>query len=168
MRETDRQTDRQTEKKRDRQRQRETERETVRERERQRDRDREGERERERERGRGRDKFLIFSINSSRNEFHTPFLHYFDTQHSICKIFIFPHFVCRGSQGVPKHSKKTMISKNNFFLLKQKNLKYFCTGCPKIALRVGKIKLLEFFFHRGIRNKKLGKIIFRYGLPEVF
>ena len=38
-------------------------------------------------------------------------------------------------------------------LIKAKNLIYFCTGCPKRALRGIKI---GFFFQRCIRNKKFG------------
>ena len=44
----------------------------------------------------------------------------------------------------------------DFFLLKQKKQKYFCTGCPKSALRRNKTKFLDFFLH--INNKKFGKV----------
>ena len=43
----------------------------------------------------------IFFENSFRNELQRPFLPYFDTQHSICEIFTFLLFGCRGSK-VPK------------------------------------------------------------------
>ena len=46
----------------------------------------------------------IFSKNSVRNELHSPFLPFFDTQHLICK---FSYFVRRGSQW----------SQNNFFYI---------------------------------------------------
>ena len=42
------------------------------------------------------------------------------------------------------------------FLLKEKNVKHFCTACPISVLRGGKTKFLDFSFHRGIRNQKLG------------
>ena len=32
------------------------------------------------------------------------------------------------------------------FMIKAKKLKYFCTGCPKSALRGVKTKFLEYFF----------------------
>ena len=51
-----------------------------------------------------------------------------------------------------------------FFLFKQENLNYFCTGCPKRARDRGGKTI--FFFHKGIRNKKNGKKsrILRFGL----
>ena len=42
------------------------------------------------------------------------------------------------------------------FLLKQKNINYFCTGCPKVLWEGVKLDFL-IFFPRGIRNKKVGK-----------
>ena len=47
--------------------------------------------------------FWIFSKNSFRNEVHTPFLPYFDTQHLMCKNL---HFVRRGVSGGPRTKKK--------------------------------------------------------------
>ena len=44
------------------------------------------------------------------------------------------------------------------FCLKQKNLNIICTVCPKSALRGGKTKFLEFYFHRDVRKKTLGKV----------
>ena len=55
-----------------------------------------------------------------------------------------------------------------FFLLTKK--KYFCTGCPKSALRRGKTKFVEFFFFiwaSAIKSWEKSRI-FRYGLPEDF
>ena len=55
------------------------------------------------------------------------------------------------------------------FLLQQKNSKYFCTGCPKSALRGGKTKFFDFFFKGASAIKIWEKSrIFRYGLPEDF
>ena len=46
-----------------------------------------------------------------------------------------------------------------FFLKEEKNLNYFCTGCPKSAMRrVLTIFLEREKIHRGIRNQKLGKV----------
>ena len=74
----------------------------------------------------------------------------------------------------PTH--KALISKNNFnyglledFFDKRKKIKYFCTGCPKSALRWGKTKCVEFFFIGASAIKSWEKSrIFRYGLPEDF
>ena len=65
----------------------------------------------------------------------------FDTQHSICEMFIFLHFVCRRSQGA-QNSKRIqrylkMISIRlckKVFMIKAKF--FFWTRCPKSALRV--------------------------------
>ena len=55
------------------------------------------------------------------------------------------------------------------FLLKQKNSKYFCTGCPKSALRGSKTKFFEFFFIGASAMKSWKKSrIFRYRLPKDF
>ena len=86
--------------------------------------------------------FWIFSKTSFRNELHTPFLPYFDTQHSICKILTFLLLVVWGSQGVPKILTyflwylKIISTRflKRFFWLKQKINKYLCTGCPKSAV----------------------------------
>ena len=48
-----------------------------------------------------------------------------------------------------------MVCKKSI-LIKAKNNKYFCTGCPKSALRGCKQNFLKKKFHRGIRNQISG------------
>ena len=65
--------------------------------------------------------FWIFSKNSVRNDLHTPFSPYFDTQHLICKN---SHFVGRGLQRVPEFF---FISK----ICKKKDLYWVSQKCCK-------------------------------------
>ena len=56
------------------------------------------------------------------------------------------------------------------FFIRAKKLKYFCTGCPKSALRGPGVKLnLGIFFIEASAIKSWEKSrILRYGLPEDF
>ena len=61
-------------------------------------------------------------------------------------------FCLQGGPRRSRNSKNVMISKKNStrnckknFLIKAKIFEYFCTGCPKSALRGGETKFLKFF-----------------------
>ena len=82
-------------------------------------------------------------------KFSQTLLSYFDTQHSICAFFT-SYCLYGGPRGSKKSLKNLMISRNYFnqkifCLLKQKNQRDFCTGCPKSALRWFKNKFLDLF-----------------------
>ena len=84
------------------------------------------------------------------------------TPHTLFTLFWYPtlhmrnfHFSSFGFLWYLKIISPRVCKK--IFWLKQKNLKYFCIGCLKSALRGGKTKFVD-FFHRSIRNKKLGKV----------
>ena len=69
--------------------------------------------------------FLNISKNSFINELQSLFLSYLNTQHSICEIFNFLLFACRGG---PKMISKKLFQLGfvkRFFLLKQKIEKIF-------------------------------------------
>ena len=59
--------------------------------------------------------FWIFSKNSFRNELQSPFLSYFDTQHSICEIFTFLLFGRKGVPGSPKNQKIFFMIPKRYF-----------------------------------------------------
>ena len=85
--------------------------------------------------------FWIFSENSVKNDLHTPFLPYYDTQHLICKKF---NFVRRRvpEQKIVWYLKLISIKVcKKIFLIKAKK-KICCTWCPKSAV---KILIFEYF-----------------------
>ena len=58
--------------------------------------------------------FWIFSKSSFRNKHTSPFSSYFDTQHSICEIFIQLNFLCRGVPGEKSTSIKKIMNDKHF------------------------------------------------------